>query len=259
MILAGLLLLAGCATPPPADDPDAVAEFQQNNDPLEPTNRVMYDISNAIDTGVIAPLARGYRYVVPRPVRTGIRNMLDNMSNPVTLANDIMSGKPRRAGDTFMRLVINSTVGVVGIFDVAKDLGWPGHDSDFGITLALWGVPNGPFLFLPVLGPSNPRDATGFAADIGLDPFTYPSGGAWRVFGWSRYGVSALDARERRLDDLEQIKKTALDPYATLRSLYQQFRNRQINDAAAEEKPTVPAWYPTPSPDPSAPTAQASQ
>jgi phospholipid-binding lipoprotein MlaA len=237
-------MLAGCATPPPASEPDALAEYRQNNDPLEPTNRVFYRINNALDSAILAPLARGYRAVVPSPVRTGIHNVLTNMSTPVTLANNILEAKPRRAGDSFMRIFINTTVGVGGIFDVAKDWGWPANDSDAGVTLALWGVPGGPFLFLPVLGPSNPRDAVGFGADIGLDPFTYPSGGAWTVFSWSRYGVSAVDARERRLDDIDQIKRTALDPYATFRSLYQQFRSRQIEETRKDKPRTVPAWFP---------------
>ena len=104
--------------------------------------------------------------------------MLSNLGTPVQLGNDILEAKPRRAGDTTMRFLINTTIGVVGIFDVAKDLGYPDHDSDFGMTLALWGVPDGPFLFLPVLGPTNPRDATGFAVDIAADPFTWVGRGA---------------------------------------------------------------------------------
>jgi phospholipid-binding lipoprotein MlaA len=239
-------MLAGCATPPPASDPDAVAEYRQNNDPLEPTNRVFYRINNAIDTNFLAPVARGYRAVVPTRVRDGLHNVLTNMTTSVTLANNILEAKPRRAGDSFMRLVINTTVGVGGIFDVAKGWCWPANDADFVITMALWGVPGGPFLFLPVLGPSDPRDAAGFGADIALDPFTYPSGGSWTVFNWSRYGVSAVDARERRLDDVDQIKKTALDPYATFRSLYQQFRSRQIDDARKDKPRTIPAWFPNP-------------
>ena len=106
-------------------------------------------------------------------MRTGIHNVLDNLGGPVRLTNDALQGKPRRAGDTTMRLLINTTAGVGGIFDVAKNLGYPDHDTDFALTLANWGVPEGPFLYLPVLGPSSPRDATGFAVDIAIDPFTW--------------------------------------------------------------------------------------
>src|SRR5580698_7271161 len=112
--------LVGCATPPPASDPDAVADFRQTNDPLEPTNRVFYKINDGIDTYIMKPVAQAYRAVLPSPVRTGIHNFLDNLAGPVRLTDDSLQGKPRRAGDTAMRFLINSTAGVVGIFDVAK-------------------------------------------------------------------------------------------------------------------------------------------
>ncbi len=165
--------LSGCATKPPADDPDAVADYEQTNDPLEPTNRVFYAVNNGLDTVILRPAALAYRYVVPGPVREGVHNVLSNIGTPVQLSNDILEGKPRRAGDTTMRFLINTTAGVFGIFDVATKWGYPNHDADFGMTLALWGVPEGPFLFLPVLGPTDPRDASGFGVDIALDPFTW--------------------------------------------------------------------------------------
>ncbi len=249
--LAGTLavVLASCATPPPADDPDAVADFKQTNDPLEPTNRVFYAINNGLDTVILRPAAIAYRWAVPGPMRQGIHNLLVNLSSPVQLTNDMLEGKPRRAGDTAMRLLINSTVGVLGIFDVAKKWGYPDHDSDFGMTLASWGVPEGPFLFLPVLGPSDPRDAIGFGVNILLDPFTWiggPHDTGLTAFNWSRYALSAVDARERVLDSLDQIKKTALDPYATFRSLYRQHRHGQIEDMRNDKRATVPAWFPQP-------------
>src|SRR6202035_5456132 len=169
-ILAAALVLStmigGCAKAPPASDADAVADFNETNDPLEPTNRVFYAINNGLDTVILRPLAIGYRYVVPQVVRDHTHNVLTNLDTPVVLFNDMLSAKPRRAGDSLMRLVVNTTIGVGGIFDVATGWGWPAHDSDAGITFALWGVPNGPFLFLPVLGPSNPRDVAGFGTDI---------------------------------------------------------------------------------------------
>jgi phospholipid-binding lipoprotein MlaA len=245
-MLAGML--AGCATPP--TDPAALSDFRQNNDPLEPTNRVFYAVNDRLDTLILAPLARGYRFVLPQPVRTGLHNVLANLGGPVLVINDAMQGKPRLGGNTFMRLVINTTLGVGGVFDVASGLGYPAHDNDFGVTLALWGVSGGPYLFLPVLGPSDPRDATGFGADIALDPLTYPSGGGWTIFGYSRLGVSALDARAAHLDDVEQIKQGALDPYATFRSLYQQNRQSQIDQARGDLPHTVPIWFPRPAASP---------
>lgn len=248
--LAGPLLglLTGCATPPPASDPDAVADYKATDDPLEPTNRVFYKINDGLDTYLLRPLALGYRYVVPHPIRNGVHNVLVNLSTPVTLTNDMLEGKPRRAGDTTMRFLINTTLGGLGIFDVATGMGYAAHDADFGITMALWGVPSGPFLFLPVLGPSNPRDAIGFGVDNGLlDPFNWlGQGTVVTVLTWSRFPISAIDTRERLLDEIDQIKKTALDPYATFRSLYRQHRASQIETVRNDNRATVPVWFPQP-------------
>jgi phospholipid-binding lipoprotein MlaA len=241
--------LSGCATKPPADDPDAIADFQQTNDPLEPTNRVFYAINNGIDTVILRPAAQAYRFAVPGVVREGVHNVLANIGTPVLLVNDMLEGKPRRAGDTAMRFLINTTAGGLGIFDVATKWGYPEHDADFGMTLANWGVPEGPFLFLPVLGPSDPRDAIGFGTDILIDPFTWVGGShdtGLTVFNWTRYGLNAVDARERVLDPIDQIKKTALDPYATFRSLYRQHRTAQIRQMQNDNRATIPVWFPQP-------------
>ena len=250
-LAAGVLLaasLAGCATPPPANDPEAVADFRQTNDPLEPTNRVFYKINDGLDTAILKPAAKAYRYVLPEPVRTGIHNVLDNLGGPVRLVNDTLQGKPKRAGDTTMRFLINSTAGVGGIFDVAKAAGYPNHDTDFALTLANWNVPEGPFLFLPVLGPSSPRDAAGFGTDIAIDPFTWIGRGitAVTIAGWTRTGLGALDERTDLLDAIDQIKKTALDPYATFRSLYRQNRAGKLAKLRADNRATIPIWWPQP-------------
>ena len=236
--------LAACATKPPASDAAATAEYNENNDPFEPANRVGYAINDGADTYVLAPVARAYRSVVPGAVREPIHNVLQNLSTPVLFINDVLQTKPRRAGDTFMRFVINSTAGVGGLFDVAAKVGYPYHENDFGTTLALWGVPEGPFLFLPVLGPSNPRDATGYGVDVAFDPFTYvPNGHGFRTFDYARIGVSAVDARSQVLDEVASVKKTALDPYATFRSLYRQNRQSTIDRVRTEDRATVPNWY----------------
>jgi phospholipid-binding lipoprotein MlaA len=233
VLIVGTLLaggLAGCATPPPADDPDAVADFRQTNDPIEPTNRVFYKINNGIDAVVLKPAAQAYRAALPEPVRTGVHNFLNNLGGPVRLTNDALQGKPRRAGDTAMRFLINSTVGVAGIFDVAKKVGYEDHDTDFSLTLANWGVPEGPFLFLPILGPSSPRDAAGFATDVAMDPFTWIGRGTtgFTIGTWSKTVLNALDQRSSLLDVIDQINKTALDPYATFRSLFRQNRAAKL-------------------------------
>ena len=247
LLVAGLValpLLAGCAARPPASEPEALADYQERNDPLEPTNRVFYAINNGLDTVVLRPAAIAYRAVVPGFARRHVHNLLTNMGSPVRLANDIMQGKPRRAGDTFMRFLINSTAGVGGLFDVATDWGYPAHGSDFGITLALWGLPEGPFLFLPVFGPSNPRDAAGLAVDTVIDPFFWPPRGTgFATLRAARIGLATVDARERLLDEVDQIKKTALDPYASFRSLYRQNRASVIEQTRSDDRATVPAWF----------------
>ncbi len=247
-IAAALALsaLSACATPPPASDPDAVAEFKQTNDPLEPTNRIFYAINDGLDAVLLRPLAVGYKYAVPPFVQNGVHNALNNLGSPVRLTDDILQAKPARAGDTLMRFVINSTVGVGGIFDVAADWGYPYHYTDFGITLALWGVADGPYLFLPVLGPSDPRDATGLGVDIALDPFTWVGKGSTVTdLGYVRYGMTAVDVRSR-LDDFDKAKEQALDPYATVRSLYRQHRTAEIEDTKADNRATMPVWFPPP-------------
>ena len=247
IVLLAVFALTACASKPPADDPDAIADYQQTNDPLEPTNRVFYAVNNGLDTVILRPAAKVYRFAVPGVVRDGVHNVLSNIGTPVQLANDMLEGKPRRAGDTSMRFLINTTVGLLGIFDVATKWGYPNHDADFGMTLANWGVPEGPFLFLPVLGPTDPRDATGFGVDIAMDPFTWVGGHhdtGLTVFNWSRYGLNAVDSRERVLDAIDQIKKTALDPYATFRSLYRQHRHGQIQELRNDNRATVPVWFP---------------
>ncbi len=244
-LMLGCLLLSvvACAAAPPATDADAVAEYRELNDPVEPTNRFFYSVNDGLDTYLLRPVAVAYRYAVPGAVRRPLHNVLTNISTPAAFANDVLQGHPRKAGDMMMRFVINSTAGVGGLFDVATDLGYPDHDTDFGLTLAVWGVGEGPFLFLPVLGPSNPRDAVGFGAQTGLDPLTYASFGGSKTLGWSRLGLGAVDTRERLLDQVDNIKKGALDPYATFRSLYRQNRGSEVSKAREDRPATVPAWF----------------
>lgn len=247
-VLCGSVLLAGCATPP-ANDAEAMADFKEVNDPLEPTNRVFYQVNEGLDAVILRPAAQAYRFIAPKPVRNGVHNVLTNLGSPVLISADILQGKPRRAGDATMRFLINSTIGIAGIFDVAEGWGYPLHENDSGITLASWGVPDGPFLYLPVLGPSSPRNAAGFGADVVIDPATWVGSGATvTALRWSQTGANAVNARERVLDPVDQIKKTALDPYATFRSLYRQHRQSEIQAARDDKGATIPVWFPQPAP-----------
>ena len=238
------LLLTACATKPPASDADATAEYNQTNDPLEPTNRFFYRFDDTLDAYTLKPVAQAYVAVVPSPVRSGVHNFLTNLTTPTVLVNDMAEARPKRAGTTFMRFVINSTAGVLGVFDVAKGLGYPGHDAGFNQTLGVWGVADGPYLYLPVVGPSSTRASTGFAVDQLTDPFTYvPTGIYLHTFNWARYGLTTVDTRSRLLTDLDHVKAGALDPYATIRSLYRQNTQSRIDAARNDTATTPPDWY----------------
>ncbi len=236
-VLLGLIALSGCATRPPASEPEALAEYEQNNDPLEPFNRAMYDVQEGLDTVLLRPAAQVYRFVIPQPVRGGIRNVLANLRSPVILLNDGLQGETQRFGTTLGRFLLNTTIGIGGIFDVAKELGLPAHNEDFGQTLAVWGVGEGPYLFLPIIGPSNPRDLTGFGVDIAANPVTWVVANGDNTLenlGYIRLGLTVLDTREGLLDTLDNVNATSLDPYATLRSAYRQRRQNEIrNDRSA--------------------------
>ena len=237
-----VISLTACATRPPASDVEATQEFEQTNDPLEPTNRFFYRVNDTLDTYTLKPVAQGYVAVVPQPVRTGLHNALANLSSPVLFADDVSQGNPKHAGDTFMRFLINSTAGGVGIFDVAKGWGYPAHETNFGVTLALWGVPAGPYLYLPLLGPSSPRALLGRGADTVLDPFTWvPRGYGLLTLNWARYGLGTLDTRAAYLSDIDHVKASALDPYATFRSLYRQNTESQVEAARHPAPVTAPA------------------
>jgi len=232
LLAAALIIvgLAGCATRPPASNPEAVAEFEANNDPLEPWNRGIYAVNEAVDTVLLRPVAVAYRTLVPPPVREGVRNALGNLRAPTIFMNDLLQGEMDRAGRTGARFLINSTLGLGGLIDVAQwQFGIAGHGEDFGQTLAVWGVGEGPFLFLPLLGPSNPRDLLGFGVDAVASPwFWFGQGEVVEILRRVRTGLTVIDTRERVLDVLDQVNATSLDPYSTLRSAYRQRRAAEI-------------------------------
>ncbi|HWA79086.1 MAG TPA: VacJ family lipoprotein [Acetobacteraceae bacterium] len=242
-----LPMLAACATPPPASQPEALADYRETNDPLEPTNRVIYEVSNDIADITLTPAARAYRWALPEGVRNSVSNVLSNLGSPVRFGNDVLQFKSRRAGDTLMRFVINSTLGLGGIFDIASGWGYPSHPSDFGMTLAVWGTPPGPYLFLPLLGPTDPRDVVGFAADTAANPVRgMGSGPGITVFNWLTLGTTTISEYADNLPAINEVKRTALDPYATFRSLYRQHRAAQIAAAKKDRPATIPVWFSLP-------------
>jgi phospholipid-binding lipoprotein MlaA len=202
-------------------------------DPYERTNRSLFAMHQSIDRGVIAPVARGYKAVTPEPVRKGLRNFLNNLGEPVTFINQVLQGRAVPAGETATRFVANSTVGVLGMFDVAKAAGVPRHEEDFGQTLATYGVQPGPYLFVPVVGPTNARDLSGRVVDIALNPVNAVGFEGSAAFRSGAVLVNGVDARAAADAEIQRLQASATDPYATYRSLYAQNRQARINNGEA--------------------------
>lgn len=229
------VMSAGCATRPPASQPEALAHYKEINDPLEPTNRVIHGFNQGLQKVLLKPIARGYIAVVPPPARKGIGNALFNLRGPIIFANDVLQGESKRAGQTLARFVINSTLGIAGLFDVAKSLGIERHDEDFGQTLAVWGAGEGPYLELPLFGPSNVRDGIGLGVDIVLDPFFWILRSQnLNYVNYIRRGAEGIDLLATNLDEIEDLERSSLDYYAALRSAYRQDRASEIRNGAEE-------------------------
>jgi phospholipid-binding lipoprotein MlaA len=228
IFLVVALGLSACTS----SDPDALAQ----HDPFEPTNRAVFNFDVQLDHTVATPIAKVYRTVMPEPARDGIHNALDNLNAPVVFVNDVLQGDGDKATTTFGRFVINSTIGLGGLIDVAAKMGMHGHTNDFGITLGQWGAQEGSYLVLPFVGPKPPRDLTGDIIDIGFDPTTYMKWNNSTLYTVVRTGLGVLDGRAANIDAVESIERSSLDFYATTRSLYRQNRAAQINGGKAPDQ-----------------------
>jgi phospholipid-binding lipoprotein MlaA len=242
-------------TPPaaPASEPDALDIYNPDSDeipgmsdldgrdPLEPVNRAIFGFNELVYKYFLTPLAKGYNKVVPEPVRSSLSNVLANLDGPVVLANDLLQGEFSRAGDTAARFLINSTLGVAGIADPASDLGFKKHSEDFGQTLGAWGMNEGFYLVLPLLGPSSPRDAVGkLLVDGYFDPLGYYLNDTDNTeWGYVRSGVSGFSTYAGIVDDLENLRETSVDFYGALRSLYRQRREAEILNREQGAVPTL--------------------
>ena len=226
LTLAAALIVVGCTATPPTD-PEARAAFEEANDIYEPMNRAIFDFNLAFDRGFLKPAAKIYRDVLPDDARASLHNFLLNLRSPVTFANDLMQGEPARAVETLVRFTVNSVAGMGGLFDVAGQYGLERHSEDFGQTLAVWGFTEGTYIMLPVFGPSNPRDGIGLAVDSVLDPLRY-----LLDFGplFARGAGEGIDKRSDSLEALDEIERTSVDFYATIRSLYRQRRADEIRN-----------------------------
>jgi phospholipid-binding lipoprotein MlaA len=213
-----------------------------NDDPFESVNRVVWDADIALNDYLLTPVAKGYRWVAPEFVQTAVINALHNLKSPAIFANDLLEGNMKRAGQTLTRLWLNTLVGVGGLIDVAADQDIPFHDADFGATLGSWGVPSGPYLVLPLLGPSDPRYGIGMAVDSTVfDPFAIKMQAA-RIdsANYYRFGVDTISGAAQTVDQIEELRKSSLDFYAAVRSLYQQKRAADIATAKNPDAPALP-------------------
>ncbi len=229
--LVPLLLLTGVAacTTPHAGDYKAAAA-----DPWEKTNRKIYAVNKKIDRYALRPAAKVYRTVVPTPARHGIANAFSNYNEPLTFVNAILQGKIKQAFRTLDRFIVNSTIGVAGLADVATDLGRPEEPEDFGQTFAVWGIPSGPYLMLPFFGPSTVRDGVGTGIDLFYNPSDLARNAFFHPSIFIKGGqilVNVVNLRERASEQgADQLLADSLDEYTLVKSAYLQSRRSAIWD-----------------------------
>jgi phospholipid-binding lipoprotein MlaA len=213
---------------------------EEPRDPLEPLNRGIFQFNRVLDGLLLEPAALMYRAATPQFFRTGVSNFLANLTTPVVLANDLLQGEFARAELTLGRFMMNTILGLGGVIDVGDKLGMPDrHYEDFGQTLAVYGVGSGPFLMLPLFGPSNGRDAIGRVVDIAFDPFSVLDladvGLVSTEVGLARRGAEFLSFREANIEQIDELERSSIDLYAAVRTLYGQFRANEIRNGAVGE------------------------
>lgn len=201
----------------------------QETDPFEPANRGVFWVNDRLDDLALEPAARGWDRITPGPVRRSIRNFFVNLRFPVRLVGNLFQGELSGTGHEVARFTVNTTVGIAGLFDPASELGLELHDEDFGQVLGRWGVPPGPYLVLPLLGPSNPRDTVGLVVDAALSSGLALASPEAAV---AARGVELLNTRALAIDEVREAKEASLDYYALVRSAYIQQRRSQIENGA---------------------------
>ncbi len=222
-LLLAVLLVSSCST-------------TSKHDPLEPMNRAIFGFNEVVDKTVLKPVAKTYKYITPDPVEVGVSNFFNNIGEINTIINDIFQFKFKQAGFDFTRFVINSTIGVFGIFDVATDLGLKRNKEDFGQTLGYWGIESGPYLVLPFLGPSSLRDAPGTFVDYQTNDSVSPV--RTELHHEERDALSiveVVDARAKLLKATQILETAAKDKYVFIRESFLQRRENLVNDGEGEE------------------------
>lgn len=231
-LLLGVLCTVGCATGPKkqVDDGADGAVPVPSVDPFEGYNRKMFAFNDTVDRWFLKPVAKGYAWLAPKPVEVGVSNFFDNLGEVGNVINDTLQWKWKQAGNDTGRFLVNSTVGLLGTIDVARYAGLEKSDGeDFGQTLAVWGVESGPFIVLPLLGPSNVRDTFAIPVDRYTDPVTYVDKDA------HRYGLTALDLVQLRAKILQFERLAEGDRYIFIRDAYLQRREHLVNDGVVED------------------------
>ena len=204
------------------------------SDPLENVNRAVFAFNEAADRYVVEPVAKAYRTVLPQEARNGVRNFLRNLRSPVIVANQLLQGDFKGALNATERFVINTLAGAGGLIDVAGEHGWQFQDEDFGQTLAVWGLDHGPYLVLPLLGPTSLRDTAGYVVDVFVDPVAlYLYNSDLQELAYVRFGLNAIDSRSRLIEAINDLRRNSVDYYATVRSLYAQRRASSVADQSA--------------------------
>lgn len=207
----------------------SATEQHEYDDPFEGYNRAMFSFNYQVDKYVIKPVAEGYRAVTTPFIRERISSVIDNLKEPVSAGNHLLQADPEASVKSLSRFVINSTLGLVGMFDVAEGWGLPKDKTTFNETFAKWCIPQGPFIVLPLLGPSTPRAATGMALDFVFDPVywaTYPDANVPDKASWGYAIAQGITAREAALDILDDLERNSVDFYATMRSAYLQNQSK---------------------------------
>jgi phospholipid-binding lipoprotein MlaA len=231
LVLAWLVVVAGslggCASVP--TDPAARAAYDAANDPFEPLNRATFEMNMVFDRFLWEPLAIAYTEGTPELVQVWMRNFLSWLREPTVLMNNLLQGDIQTAGKTTARFMINTLLGPAGLRDMAKQQGFTKQTGDFGQTLHVWGFPEGPYIVIPVLGPSNLRDGIGLGVDSIADPIRFAAISRSQVITWGRFGIEGIDERAQNLDAFDEIRKNSVDFYAQLRSIIRQRRAVQLH------------------------------
>ena len=222
LLILSVIVMTGCAT---TQQNERVAKI----DPFEPMNRAVFSFNEVADDYVIKPIAEAYKFVLPEFARTGVTNFFSNINDVLIGANNLLQGKPAETANDIGRFLINSTIGVLGLFDVATDMGLDKNREDFGQTLGVWGVPDGPYVMLPFFGASNVRDSVGFVVDIETD-FILNSNKLNRDQKTSYTVLRVINRRADLLDAGQLLEEAAFDKYSFVRDGYIQRRRNQIHD-----------------------------